>query len=69
MKTKFNDTSFSFVQERTEIWLIGCAVDPDVYGNPGPGSILILYESGSFHQQAKKIIKALISSFDFVDSF
>jgi hypothetical protein len=39
-------------------------VDPDldVLGPPGSGSVIILYRSGSFHPQAKKIRKTLIST-------
>jgi hypothetical protein len=36
-------------------------VDPELYGHPGSGSVIILYGSGSFHQQAK-VRKALIST-------
>jgi hypothetical protein len=32
-----------------------------------PGSVIILYGPGSFHQQEKKIRKTLISTIDFFD--
>ncbi len=35
-------------------------MDPDVFGPPG--SVIILYASGSFHQQAKIVRKTLIST-------
>jgi hypothetical protein len=34
--------------------------DPDPYGVGPPGSVIILYGSGSFHQKAKKARKTLI---------
>jgi hypothetical protein len=39
-------------------------VDPelDVFGPAGSGSVIILYGSGSFHPQAKKVRKTLIST-------
>jgi hypothetical protein len=38
--------------------------DPCVFGPPGSasGSVIYLYGSESFHQQAKKLRKALIST-------
>ncbi len=63
------------VQENTDkvgtMKFSNSVVDPDLYvlGPPGSGSVNILFgygfgsESGSFYQQAKKLIKTLISPF------
>ncbi len=46
-----------FRSEFTRVVVDPVPEDPYVFGPPGSGSVIILYGSGSFHQQAKKLEK------------
>ncbi len=53
--------------EKIQSWHGVLDPNPDVFGPPGSGSVIILYGSGSFHQQAKKVRKTLISTTVFCE--
>jgi hypothetical protein len=56
-------------QYRDLLWPLESSVpDTDGFLPPGSGSVIILYESGSFQQQTKKLIKTLISAVSLINS-